>query len=60
VSESFWLETTGEEPEYLTEYRDAGVALNRWADDLQPAGWQIDRGWASRDILYAVHATGKS
>jgi hypothetical protein len=33
---------------------------NRWADDLQAAGWHVDRGWASRDNLYAVHATAPS
>jgi hypothetical protein len=60
VSEAFWLEITGEEPEYFTDYSDACAALNRWADDLQAVGWHIDRGWASRDNLYAVHATAPS
>jgi hypothetical protein len=44
VSEAFWLEITGEEPEYFTDYGEACAALNRWADDLQAAGWHIDRG----------------
>jgi hypothetical protein len=57
VTEFFWLEITGEEPENFAAYGDACAALNRWADDLQAKGWHVDRGWASRDNLYAVHAT---
>jgi hypothetical protein len=57
VTEFFWLEITGEEPENFAEYGDACAALNSWADDLQANGWHVDRGWASRDNLYAVHAT---
>ena len=57
MSESFWLEVTGEEPELFADYGDACATLNRWADDLQAAGWHVNRGWASRDNLYAVHAT---
>jgi hypothetical protein len=60
VSEACWLEVTGEEPELFPDYGDACAALNRWADDLQAAGWHVDRGWASRDNLYAVHATAPS
>jgi hypothetical protein len=60
VSEAFWLEITGEEPEYFTDYGEACAALNRWADDLQAAGSHIDRGWASRHNLFAVHATAPS
>ncbi len=60
MSEHFWLEMTGEEPGHFTDYSEACAALNRWADLLQTAGWHVDRGWASRDNLYAVHATAPS
>ena len=57
MTEFFWVEITGEEPEIFAAYGDACAALNRWADDLQANGWHVDRGWPSRDNLYAVHAT---
>jgi hypothetical protein len=46
-----------DDPALFDDYRDAVDYANELADELEDDGYITDRGWASSDNLYAIHAT---
>lgn len=57
----FYVESTDplSEVEDFERYEDAVKRVNEIADELEADGFTVDRGWASRRNMYAIHATMK-
>jgi hypothetical protein len=45
-----------DDPLVTDSYEEAVEEVNRICDELEDAGYVVDRSWASQDNLYAAHA----